>query len=99
MSATESEQIENKQSLNEWREVVESVAAFATAHGGLVRVGVGPSGERIGVQLGLRSLENEVSDRQALRDLRALAEEGFLARKGSGAATHYVLPGTLREAD
>jgi predicted HTH transcriptional regulator len=58
MTAFEYEHIENKQSLNEWREIVESVAAFATAQGGVIRIGISPNGQRVGVQLGQRSLEN-----------------------------------------
>jgi ATP-dependent DNA helicase RecG len=58
MNATESDHVENKQSLNEWREIVETVAAFATARGGTIRIGIGPAGGRVGVQLGSRSLEN-----------------------------------------
>jgi ATP-dependent DNA helicase RecG len=57
-SAVETETLEHKQSLNEWREIVETVAAFATARGGTIRVGVDPGGARVGVQLGQRSLEN-----------------------------------------
>lgn len=58
MANRESEQVENKQSLNEWREVVECVAAFATAEGGVAQIGIGPDGERVGVQLGQVTLEH-----------------------------------------
>ena len=54
----ESERSENKSSLAEWREVVESAAAFATSEGGQVRIGIGPGGERIGVRLGRGTLED-----------------------------------------
>lgn len=57
MSRQESQAREDKQSLNEWREVVESVAAFATSKGGIVRIGIGPKGEKVGVQLGRGTLE------------------------------------------
>ncbi len=53
---------ENKQSLGEWRQVVESVAAFASAKGGTVRVGIAPDGARVGVQLGKNSVEKLVND-------------------------------------
>jgi predicted HTH transcriptional regulator len=43
MSRLESQSREDKQSLNEWRQVVESVAAFATSKGGIVRIGIGPN--------------------------------------------------------
>lgn len=56
-AAGETQNVELKLSLNEWREVVESVAAFATAGGGIVRIGVDPSGSVKGVQLGRRTIE------------------------------------------
>lgn len=55
---SESEHTENKSSLAEWREVVESVAAFATSGGGQVRIGIGPDGKRTGVRLGRGALED-----------------------------------------
>lgn len=54
----ESEMVEWKQSLSEWREIVETCAAFATAKGGTIYVGVSPKGERVGVQIGQGSLED-----------------------------------------
>lgn len=58
MNLGEHENSENKLSLNEWKEVTESVAAFATARGGVVRIGVDPSTlERKGVQIGQTTLE------------------------------------------
>ena len=54
----ESERIENKQSLGEWKEVVESAAAFATSSGGMIRIGIKPNGDLAGVQLGHGSLED-----------------------------------------
>ncbi len=53
---------ENKQSLQEWKQVVESVAAFASAKGGTVRVGVAPDGTPVGVQLGKNSVEKLAND-------------------------------------
>lgn len=58
MTLRESEHSEDKSSLAEWREVVESVAAFATSGGGQVRIGVGPDGRRTGVRLGRGTLED-----------------------------------------
>jgi len=58
MSRQESQSREDKQSLNEWRQVVESVAAFATTKGGIVRIGIGPKGEIVGVQVGKGTLED-----------------------------------------
>ena len=46
---SESETEEWKQSLGEWKEIVETCAAFATAKGGTIYVGISPKGERVGV--------------------------------------------------
>jgi len=58
MTRLETQSREDKQSLNEWRQVVESMAAFATTKGGIVRIGIGPKGENVGVQLGKGTLED-----------------------------------------
>lgn len=55
---TESDRVEFKQSLALWREVVESVASFATAHGGEIRIGIKPDGSPAGVQVGRGTLED-----------------------------------------
>lgn len=55
---TESDRLEFKQSLALWREVVESVAALATVHGGEIRIGVKPDGAHAGVQMGRGTLED-----------------------------------------
>lgn len=55
--APEYEHIEYKQSLNQWREVVASIAAFATAQGGSVLIGIAQDGRQMGVQLGRNTLE------------------------------------------
>jgi len=58
MDLGEYENSENKLSMNEWKEVAESVAAFATAKGGVVRIGIDPgTGEKRGVQIGRTTLE------------------------------------------
>lgn len=54
----ESETVEWKQSLGEWKEIVETCAAFATARGGTIYVGVSPAGDRLGVQIGHGTLED-----------------------------------------
>ncbi|OGV40451.1 MAG: hypothetical protein A2X48_15195 [Lentisphaerae bacterium GWF2_49_21] len=54
----ESESVEWKQSLGEWKEIVETCAAFASANGGTIYVGVSPEGERIGVRIGKGTLED-----------------------------------------
>ena len=53
----ESETVEWKQSLGEWKEIVETCAAFATSQGGVIFIGVSPKGEGVGVQIGQHSLE------------------------------------------
>lgn len=54
----EGETVERKQSLGEWKEIVETCAAFATARGGTVYVGIDPSGKRVGVQIGKGTIED-----------------------------------------
>ncbi len=54
----ESETTENTLSLSERKEITESVAAFATASGGVVRIGLNNDGVRVGVQIGNRTLED-----------------------------------------
>ncbi|MBU4212528.1 MAG: ATP-binding protein, partial [Verrucomicrobia bacterium] len=54
----ESETVEWKQSLSEWKEIVETCAAFATASGGTVYVGISPKGGRVGVQIGQGTIED-----------------------------------------
>ena len=54
----ESETAEWKQSLSEWKEIVESCAAFASANGGTVYIGVRPKGAVAGVSIGKGSLED-----------------------------------------
>jgi ATP-dependent DNA helicase RecG len=56
--APEYEHVEYKQSLASSRDIAETVAAFATARGGTIRIGIAPDGRRIGVQLGRVTLEN-----------------------------------------
>ncbi|MCX7048353.1 MAG: putative DNA binding domain-containing protein, partial [Candidatus Sumerlaeota bacterium] len=54
----ESETVEWKQSFGEWKDIVETCAAFATARGGVVYVGVSPKGNRIGIRIGQGTLED-----------------------------------------
>jgi ATP-dependent DNA helicase RecG len=54
----ETENIEYKQSFADWKAIVESIAAFATASGGTIIVGIDPRGERVGVSLGKGTLED-----------------------------------------
>lgn len=61
MGKGESENREYKTSLGEWREIVESVAAFATSKGGVIQIGITPDGQQEGVQLGRGSIEDLVN--------------------------------------
>lgn len=54
----ESETVEWKRSPGEWKEIVETCAALATSRGGTIYVGIGPNGDRVGVQLGQGTLED-----------------------------------------
>jgi predicted HTH transcriptional regulator len=53
---------ENKQSLMERREIIKSVAAFATTKGGQIRIGIAPDGDYKGVVLGRGTLEQLAND-------------------------------------
>lgn len=52
MPHKETRQLEQKRSFGEWKEIVESAAAFATATGGEIHIGIGPDGSRTGLMLG-----------------------------------------------
>ena len=54
----EGEAVELKQSLGEWKEIVETCAAFATAKGGRMFVGVTPTGKVHGIHVGKGTLED-----------------------------------------
>lgn len=58
----EYEDSENKTSLSEWKEAIITLAAFATASGGVVHFGIYLDGRRIGIQLGKNTLENLAND-------------------------------------
>lgn len=62
MIITESQFVEHKQTLSELKSIIESVAAFATCQGGTIRIGIGPNGEAVGVQIGRTTLEDLARD-------------------------------------
>ena len=62
MEVPESQFVEYKQSLGELKEIIESVAAFATCQGGTIRIGIRPNGEPVGVQIGRTTLEDLARD-------------------------------------
>jgi ATP-dependent DNA helicase RecG len=55
---SEGETVELKESLGEWKEIVKTCAAFATAHGGRIFIGVADDGQPVGVQIGKGTLED-----------------------------------------
>jgi ATP-dependent DNA helicase RecG len=57
MKNVETENIEHKQSLADWKAIVESVAAFATSSGGVIVVGITPDGMSTGVTIGKGAIE------------------------------------------
>ena len=54
----ETQTAESKQSLGEWKEIVESVAALATSTGGIIHIGISPKGKREGVEIGKGTVED-----------------------------------------
>jgi ATP-dependent DNA helicase RecG len=58
MIPEEGQTVERKESLSLWRDIVETCAAFASAQGGKVFVGVADDGRITGVQIGKGTLED-----------------------------------------
>lgn len=61
---TESEAIEFKSSLGEWKEIIEAISAFANTRGGRVIIGVSKSGKLLGAGIGKDTIErltNQIS--------------------------------------
>jgi ATP-dependent DNA helicase RecG len=58
MIPEEGQTVERKESLSLWRDIAETCAAFATAQGGKVFVGVADDGRITGVQIGKGTLED-----------------------------------------
>ena len=54
----ESEKLELKKSLNEWREIIVSLSAFSNKKGGKIVVGIDDKGEPAGMTLGRNSVED-----------------------------------------
>jgi ATP-dependent DNA helicase RecG len=54
----ETQSVESKQSLGEWKEIVESIAALATSTGGMIHIGIDPMGKREGVEIGKGTIED-----------------------------------------
>lgn len=86
----ESESIEHKQSLAEWKEIVETCAAFATAKGGRIYVGVSPKGERVGIQIGKGTLEDIANKISQNTSPRLVPSISVLKREGKSLITIEV---------
>ncbi len=56
-SVRESEEMEFKLSLTEWRDIVETVSAFSNTKGGMIKIGVADDGEIIGTTVGKNTIE------------------------------------------
>ena len=54
----ESENLEFKKSVGEWKEIVETVAAFSNTSGGQIIVGVSKSGKIVGMEIGKSTIED-----------------------------------------
>lgn len=54
----ESENIEFKKSVGEWKEIVETVSAFSNTNGGKIIIGVSNSGNPIGIRVGKGTIED-----------------------------------------
>lgn len=79
MRNNETEQIEYKRSLAETREVIETVAAFATAGGGIIEVGVSPDGKESRVAIGKKTLEllaNQIKENTSPPQYPSITYEG-----------------------
>lgn len=57
-SLKESDRVEFKVSVSEWKELVETVCAFANTGGGEIYIGVSNSGKIIGVDIGKDTIED-----------------------------------------
>lgn len=60
----ESETLEFKASMGEWREIIETVSALANTRGGRIVIGVSKSGKLLGLQIGkdtIEQLTNQIS--------------------------------------
>jgi len=61
----ESENLEFKSSLSESKETIQTISAFANKKGGKIIIGVSPSGEILGLQIGKKTIEdlaNKIKD-------------------------------------
>ena len=96
-----------KQSLGEWKEIVETCAAFATAKGGRIWIGVKNDGSVKGVQIDKGSIEdlaNKIAQntnprRTAKRERVSLIQRGLIRRWGGGHHVWYEVSDLLASQD
>lgn len=62
LNTRELETVEYKMGLNERKQAIESLAAFASVRGGKVIIGIAPDGRRVGVNVGKGTLEQFAND-------------------------------------
>lgn len=82
IQAGESETAEFKRSLGELREIVETVGAFANAHGGTVIIGVDRNSQIVGVEIGRDSLESLANTIQQNTDPKVLPSISMAIAQG-----------------
>jgi len=58
IEAGESETVEFKKSTGEWKEIIESISAFANTRGGIILVGIDRNGNPLGVAVGKGTIED-----------------------------------------
>ncbi|OYT53621.1 MAG: hypothetical protein B6U72_05330 [Candidatus Altiarchaeales archaeon ex4484_2] len=78
----ESETLELKTSLSEWKEAIKTLAAFAWAQGGKILFGVSKSGKIIGVETGKGTIENTANDIKQNTDPRLYPKITLLKIEG-----------------
>lgn len=57
ISRGESETLELKKSTGEWKEIIETISAFANTKGGIIIVGISSKGKATGIQIGEKTIE------------------------------------------
>ena len=60
----ESETLEFKKSVGEWKEIIETISAFSNTRGGEILVGINNSEEVQGVEIGKNTIEDLTNKRK-----------------------------------
>ena len=58
ISQGESEILEFKTYRGEWKEIIETISAFANTRGGKITIGISKSGRPVGVEIGKDTIEH-----------------------------------------